>query len=240
LFLDSVGAKYEWIEDEPSLLDRVTRLITEGKVVGWFQGRMEYGPRSLGCRSILGDARSPTMQQIMNLKIKFRESFRPFAPCILRECLDQIVEMNNNQESPYMLMVAPIRRELRRQLGPEECRQMEDEDLCVRVSAQRSTVPAVTHVDYSARVQTVDPDRHGRFYRLLRRFYENTGCPLMVNTSFNIRGEPIVCTPEDAYFCFMATEMDVLVMENFLLIKQQQASAGLEITEEYKAQYALD
>jgi len=240
LFLDSVGAKYEWMEDEPSLLDRVTRLIEEGKIVGWFQGRMEYGPRSLGCRSILGDARSPTMQQIMNLKIKFRESFRPFAPCILRECVDQIVEMNNNQESPYMLMVAPIRRELRRQLGPEERRQMEEEDLCVRVSVPRSTVPAVTHVDYSARVQTVDPDRHGRFYRLLRRFYENTGCPVLVNTSFNIRGEPIVCTPEEAYFCFMATEMDVLVMENFLLIKQQQASAGLEITEEYKAQYALD
>lgn len=139
-----------------------------------------------------------------------------------------------------MLMVAPIRRELRRHLSPEERRQMEDEDPCVRVSVPRSTIPAVTHVDNSARVQTVDPDRHGRFYRLLRRFYENTGCPLMVNTSFNIRGEPIVCTPEDAYFCFMATEMDVLVMENFLLIKQQQASAGSEITEEYKAQYALD
>jgi carbamoyltransferase len=240
IFLNSMGACYERIEDEATLLDRVAGLIADEAVIGWFQGRMEYGPRALGCRSILGDARSMTMQQTMNLKIKFRESFRPFAPCILRECVDQIVEMNHDQESPYMLLVAPVRRELRRQLDAEQRRRMEDENLCVRVSVPRSTVPAVTHVDYSARVQTVDAGRHGRFYRLLRRFYETTGCPVMVNTSFNIRGEPIVCTPEDAYFCFMATEMDALVIENCLLIKRSQPSAGLEIAEEYKAQYALD
>jgi carbamoyltransferase len=180
------------------------------------------------------------MQQTMNLKIKFRESFRPFAPCILKECVDQIVELQPGQESPYMLMVAPIRRELRRQLSAEECRQMQDEDLRIRVSVPRSTVPAVTHVDYSARVQTVDPARHGRFYRLLRRFYEDTGCPVMINTSFNIRGEPIVCTPEDAYYCFMATEMDALVLENCLLLKRSQPLADVGINEKYKAQYALD
>jgi len=240
IFLDSIGARYDRIEDEATLLARVASLISDEAVVGWFQGRMEYGPRSLGCRSILGDARSTTIQQTMNLKIKFRESFRPFAPCILRECVDQIVEMDNNQESPYMLMVAPVRKELRRQLSTDECQKMKDEDLCVRVSVPRSTVPAITHVDYSARVQTVDPERHGRFYRLLRRFYEHTGCPVMVNTSFNIRGEPIVCTPEDAYMCFMATEMDALIIEDFLLIKERQSPSRSEITEEYKAQYALD
>lgn len=240
LFLDSVGARYERIEDESILLDRVSGLLENEAVVGWFQGRMEYGPRSLGCRSILGDARSRTMQQTMNLKIKFRESFRPFAPCILRECVDQIVEMNDDQESPYMLMVAEVRRDLRRKLNDEERRQLNDEDLCVRVSMPRSTLPAVTHVDYSARVQTVDSDRHGRFYRLLSRFYEKTGCPVIVNTSFNIRGEPIVCTPEDAYLCFMATGMDALVMENCLLLKPLQITDGFEITQDYTSQYALD
>jgi len=240
IYLDSIGARYDRIEDEAILLARVASLISDEAVVGWFQGRMEYGPRSLGCRSILGDARSTTIQQTMNLKIKFRESFRPFAPCILRECVDQIVEMDNNEESTYMLMVAPVRKELRRQLSTDECQKMKDEDLCVRVSVPRSTVPAITHVDYSARVQTVDPERHGRFYRLLRRFYEHTGCPVMVNTSFNIRGEPIVCTPEDAYMCFMATEMDALIIEDFLLIKERQSPSRSEITEEYKAQYALD
>ena len=239
IFLDSIGARYERME-EAALISRVAALIAEGAVVGWFHGRMEYGPRSLGGRSILGDPRSVTMQQTMNLKIKFRESFRPFAPCILKECVDQIVELEPSQESPYMLMVAPIREELRRQLSAEECRQMQDEDLRIRVSVPRSTVPAVTHVDYSARIQTVDAVRHGRFYRLLRRFYEDTGCPVMINTSFNIRGEPIVCTPEDAYYCFMATEMDALVLDNFLLIKQSQPLVDTDTNEVYKAQYALD
>ncbi|GKS58310.1 carbamoyltransferase [Nitrospira sp.] len=240
MFLDSVAASYERIDDEMLLLDRVAGLLADERVVGWFHGRMEYGPRSLGARSILGDPRSTMMQQTMNLKIKFRESFRPFAPCVLSDCVDEVTEMEKGQESPYMLLVAPIRRELRKQLTTDEQRAMENEDLCVRVSVPRSTVPAVTHVDYSARVQTVDPERHGRFYQLLRRFYEQTGCPVLVNTSFNIRGEPIVCTPEDAYYCFMSTEMDALVLENIILMKNQQPSAGLEVTDEYKAQYALD
>ena len=227
LFLNSVAATYEFIQDEPSLLDRVTHLIEEGKIVGWFQGRMEYGPRALGCRSILGDARSTSLQQTMNLKIKFRESFRPFAPCILRECVGEVVEMEEDIDTPYMLFVANIRNDLRAQLSPEEIRQMQDPDLRVRVAVPRSSLPAVTHVDYSARVQTVDGDRHGRFYRLLRRFYEETGCPVVVNTSFNIRGEPIVCTPEDAYFCFMATEIDCLVIENYVLMKSLQPSSEL-------------
>ena len=240
LFLDSVAATYEFIQDEPSLLDRVTHLIDEGKIVGWFQGRMEYGPRSLGSRSILGDARSTSLQQTMNLKIKFRESFRPFAPCILRECVGQVVEMEEDIDTPYMLFVANIREDLRAQLSAEEIRQMKDPDLRVRVAVPRSSLPAVTHVDYSARVQTVDGDRHGRFYRLLRRFYDVTGCPVVVNTSFNIRGEPIVCTPEDAYFCFMATEIDCLVMENYVLMKALQPLSELHTSDEYKAQYALD
>ena len=240
LFLDSSGASYERIDEESSLLDRVAVLLADEKVIGWFQGRMEYGPRSLGCRSILGDARSTTLQQTMNLKIKFRESFRPFAPCILKEYVDQVVDMKEGQDSPYMLLVAPVREDLRRQLSKDEQQQMKGADLRLRVTVPRSSVPAITHVDYSARVQTVDPDRHGRFYRLMRRFHERTGCPVIINTSFNIRGEPIVCTPEDAYFCFMSTGMDALVMENYLLIKELQPSTGSEITEEYKAQYALD
>ena len=176
----------------------------------------------------------------MNLKIKFRESFRPFAPSILKECVQQVVEMGEDVDTPYMLFVAHIPKDLWTQLSPEECQQMQDSDLRVRVAVPRSSLPAVTHIDYSARVQTVDPDRHGRFYRLLRKFYEVTGCPVLVNTSFNIRGEPIVCTPEDAYFCFMATEMDCLVMENYVLTKCLQPSSEFQTTEEYKAQYALD
>ena len=240
LFLDSVGAVYERIEHEPSLLDRVATLLADDKVIGWFYGRMEYGPRSLGCRSILGDARSTTMQQTMNLKIKFRESFRPFAPCILRECVDHVVEMEKGEESPYMLFVADVRAELRKCPNDEERERLRDEDLCVRVAVPRSEVPAITHVDYSARVQTVDEDRHGRFYRLMRSFYQRTGCPVLVNTSFNIRGEPIVCTPEDAYYCFMVTGMDALVMENYLLLKQSQPAECMELVEQCQAQDFLD
>ncbi len=213
LFLDSLGAKYEYIGDESVLIDRIASLLDQEKIVGWFQGRMEYGPRALGCRSIIGDARSPRMQQTMNLKIKFRESFRPFAPCVLREFVDKVFEMRPNEDSPYMLLVAPVRDDWRIPLSAEGIRKMQDPDLRVRVSVPRSKVPAITHVDYSARIQTVDPDRHGRFYRLMKRFYELTGCPVIVNTSFNIRGEPIVCTPEDAYRCFMATDIDCLVLE---------------------------
>jgi carbamoyltransferase len=240
LFLDSTGASYEYASDENVLIDRVARLLNEEKVIGWFQGRMEYGPRALGCRSIIGDARSPRMQQKMNLKIKFRESFRPFAPCVLRDFVDTVFEMRPNEDSPYMLLVAPVRDDWRLPLGRDELSKLKDPDLRVRVAVQRSRVPAITHVDYSARVQTVDPDRHGRFYRLMNRFYELTRCPVVVNTSFNIRGEPIVCTPEDAYRCFMATDMDCLILENQILMKDAQPSGVLQDAENYRARYELD
>ena len=240
LFLDSVGASYEYIGEESELLNRVVDLLTQEKVIGWFHGHMEYGPRALGSRSILGDPRSSHMQQTMNLKIKFRESFRPFAPCVLREFVHTLFEMRQNEDSPYMLFVALVREEWRLPLGSEDMARMQDPDLRVRVAVRRSKVPAITHVDYSARIQTIDEQRHGRFYRLLRRFNEVTGCPALVNTSFNIRGEPIVCTFEDAYRCFMATEIDWLVLENYILRKETQSPALQQNAEIYKAQYSLD
>jgi carbamoyltransferase len=240
LFLDSVGAGYEYLGEENRLLDRVAHLLEQEKIVGWFQGRMEYGPRALGGRSIIGDARSPRMQQTMNLKIKFRESFRPFAPCVLREYVDTVFVTRPNEDSPYMLFVAPVRDDWRIPLGPDERKRMQDADLRIRVSVPRSRVPAITHVDYSARIQTIDPERHGRFYRLMQRFYDVSGCPVLVNTSFNIRGEPIVCTPEDAYRCFMATDIDCLVLENYVLMKEAQPAGLLHDADAYKAQYALD
>lgn len=176
----------------------------------------------------------------MNLKIKFRESFRPFAPCILRECVDQIVEMRPGEDSPYMLLVAPIRDALKNPLTSEERERLQDPDLRIRVAVPRSTLPAITHVDYSARIQTVDEVRHGRFYRLIKRFYELTDCPALINTSFNIRGEPIVCTPEDAFRCFMATDMDCLVLENYVLRKDEQHPGLLEYAQAYQTGYALD
>jgi carbamoyltransferase len=240
LFLDSVGASYDFLPNEEELLGRVATALDEGKIIGWFHGRMEFGPRALGGRSIIGDARSAEMQQKMNLKIKYRESFRPFAPCVLHDMAHQIFEMQPNEESPYMLQVAPVRESWRLDLSDEDKKRMEDPDLRIRVSVPRSRIPAVTHVDYSARIQTVDPVRHGRYYRLMRRFYELTGCPVIVNTSFNIRGEPIVSSPEEAFHCFLATEMDVLVMENCILFKEAQDPASLADAETYKAQYALD
>jgi carbamoyltransferase len=240
LFLDSAGAVYEYVEDEATLNDRVASMMADGKIVGWFHGRMEYGPRSLGARSIIGDARSPEMQQAMNLKIKFRESFRPFAPCVLREYATDYFEMRPGEESPYMLFVAPLKESHRLPLTESDRQKMQDPDLRIRVAVPRSTVPAITHVDYSARIQTVDAERHGRFYRLMRRFYELTGCPVIVNTSFNIRGEPIVCTFEEAYRCFMATEIDCLVLEDFIVLKVLQPANPLHDPQIYKAQYALD
>ena len=240
LFLDSVDARYEYIATEEGLIDRVAQLIAQEKIIGWFCGRMEYGPRALGNRSIIGDARSRQMQQEMNLKIKFRESFRPFAPCVLQEHVDQVFEMRPEEESPYMLMVAPVRDSWRVPLSADDLRRLQDDDLRIRVAVPRSRIPAVTHVDYSARIQTVDPKRHGRFYRLMRRFYELTGCPVIVNTSFNIRGEPIVCTPEDAYRCFLATNIDCLVLENYILMKDAQPIEVRQDAEDYKSQYALD
>jgi carbamoyltransferase len=240
LFLDSVGARYVRVDDEQHLLDRIVSLLTTENTVGWFQGRMEYGPRALGSRSILADPRSPRIQQELNLKVKFRESFRPFAPCVLREEVATMFVTPSDMDSPYMLMVAPVRDELRRSLTVEERRQLEDPDLCVRVSVPRSSIPAVTHVDGSARVQTVDRQRHGRFYDLLHRFHATTGCPVLVNTSFNIRGEPIVCTPEDAYRCFLATNIDCLVIENYVLMRDEQPSAAVQDAQAYRMQFSPD
>jgi len=240
LFFDSLGARYHRIEVESDLLDRVASLLEGANVVGWFNGRMEYGPRALGGRSIIGDARSPEMQAVMNLKIKFRESFRPFAPCVLREHVHEVFETEPEEDSPYMLFVAPVRSEWRLELNDEDRRKMGDPDLRTRVSVARSRLPAITHVDYSARIQTVDAERHGRYYRMMKRFHERTGCPVIVNTSFNIRGEPIVCTPEDAFRCFMATDMDALVVEDFVLLKgEQPADLGPDV-EAYRASFSLD
>ncbi|HEX4262869.1 MAG TPA: carbamoyltransferase [Verrucomicrobiae bacterium] len=212
------------IDDEEILLKQIVDALIEGKVVGWFHGRMEFGPRALGARSILGDARNPAMQAVMNVKIKYRESFRPFAPCILRERAADYFALPRQTESPYMLIVAPLLEQHRTPLSDAQRNMMAtDPDLRHRVNIARSTVPAITHVDYSARIQTVDEQRHGRFYRLLKMFEQQTGCPMLVNTSFNVRGEPIVCTPDDAARCFLATDMDLLVLENFIADKKQIA-----------------
>ncbi len=233
-FLEEKGAAFRSFEREEDLLDHVADLVASEKVVGWFEGRMEFGPRALGHRSILGDARSAKMQSTMNLKIKFRESFRPFAPCVLAEEAHQFFDFEAGQESPYMLLVAPVRWEKRLDADAESVKGFE------RLQVKRSVIPAVTHVDHSARVQTVDPRRHGRLHRLMSRFKEKTGCPVIINTSFNIRGEPIVCSPEHAYRCFMATEMDVLVLENQLLYKEKQPQGTAHDVERYKAQFELD
>ncbi len=207
----------ELVEDE--LMSRVAKLLEDGNVIGWFQGRMEFGPRALGNRSILGDARSSGMQETLNLKIKFRESFRPFAPSVLRERVADCFALNNS--SPYMLLVAPVKESLRLDGESKEV----GDDFMARLKTRRSTLPAITHVDYSARVQTVAAQDNPRFHRLLGEFEKNTGCPVLVNTSFNVRGEPPVCTPEEAFRCFMRTEMDYLVLGNFLLDKRKQNPA---------------
>ena len=235
-FLDSVGAKYHPYTDHEQLIDKVADLIGQEKVIGWFQGNMEFGPRALGNRSIIGDARSEKMQSVMNRKIKFRESFRPFAPCVLREYVHDYFEMQPGQDSPYMLLVAPLREAKRLRVNTPAV-QLKGLD---KLKVKRSDVPAITHVDYSARIQTVDPQRHPKLHRLMSRFREKTGCPVIINTSFNIRGEPIVCRPTDAYRCFMATNMDVLVMENQLLYKEEQPQARQHEIDEYKARFELD
>jgi len=236
-FLDHAGAVYHHYDDEDELLGELADQIASGKVVGHFHGRMEFGPRALGSRSILGDARSPKMQSIINRKIKFRESFRPFAPSVLREDACEWFTVRPNEDSPYMLLVAGVRPQKRL---PEDDAQEGVRGIDRLLKVVRSSVPAVTHVDYSARIQTVDAERHGRYYRLLRRFKEKTGCPMIINTSFNVRGEPIVCTPEHAYRCFMATNMDVLALENYLLYKQEQPDAEEHELDEYLAQFDLD
>jgi carbamoyltransferase len=240
--LDAQSAEYRCLPDEQDLLEAVTDLLVAEKVVGWFQGRMEFGPRALGARSIIGDPRSPMMQATMNLKIKFRESFRPFAPCVLESEACRWFGLEPGQESPYMLLVAPVLEQHRLAVSADEERLMADDpDLRKRVNVVRSTIPAVTHVDYSARVQTVDPDRNPRFAGLLQTFYKRTGCPVLVNTSFNVRGEPIVCSPEDAYRCFLATEMDALVLEDVLVLKEHVVEKLDETARaRYLAQFQLD
>jgi carbamoyltransferase len=233
-FLDDKGARYRYIKDEDELCRHVASLIADEKVIGWMQGRMEFGPRALGCRSIIGDARSRKMQSVMNLKIKFRESFRPFAPVVLRDRVDEFFETRPREDSPYMLLVAPVHRNKRTEATNNGHKGLD------KLKVIRSEVPAITHVDYSARVQTVDEQRHGRFHTLMKAFESQTGCPVLINTSFNVRGEPIVCSPDDAYHCFMATNMDVLVMERFVLLKEDQPEAEQHQIGEYLAQFQLD
>ena len=229
--LRTLGAVYHRLDDE-QLIDSIAEHLAQGKVIGWLQGRMEFGPRSLGGRSILGDARNTKMQSVMNLKIKYRESFRPFAPSVLREKVSEYFQMDSN--SPYMLLVAPVVEKRRLPFDPKH-EALWGIDL---LNIPRSDVPAITHIDYSARVQTVHEDTNARYHHLLSAFERKTGCAVLVNTSFNVRGEPIVCTPEDAYRCFMRTEMDVLVLENFVLLKEEQKP--LENDSDWKSEFALD
>jgi carbamoyltransferase len=230
-FLRSKEAPYERLSDDV-LFDRVAEQLAEGKVVGWFQGRMEFGPRALGARSVLGDARNPKMQSVMNLKIKYRESFRPFAPSVLRERVADYFDLN--ADSPYMLLVAPVVESRRTPLTNEQ-QSLWGIDL---LNVPKSDIPAATHVDYSARVQTVHEDTNPRYYRLLKTFEAKTGCGVLVNTSFNVRNEPIVCTPEDAYRCFMRTAIDILVLENCLLCKTDQKP--LEGDTNWQQEFELD
>ena len=213
--LARVGARFSTLPDD-RLIEVTVGALAAGRAVGWFQGRMEFGPRALGARSILGDPRSPTMQSALNLKVKYRESFRPFAPSVLREDVADWFELD--RDSPYMLLVADVRKEHRREMTAEEQGLWGIEKLHVR----RSGIPAVTHVDYSARIQTVHRETNPRYHALLSAFKARTGCPILVNTSFNVRGEPIVCTPEDAFRCFMGTEIEVLVIENCYLTRERQ------------------
>ena len=210
------GAAYRRYDDFGKLCSEVAGLLQDGQVVGWFQGRMEYGPRALGNRSILGDARHPEMQKKLNLKIKYREGFRPFAPSVIEECIPEFFDLD--RPSPYMLLVAPVRQERQNPL-PED---YHSRPLYERLYHLRSDVPAITHIDYSARIQSVNKDVNPRYWQLIDTFRQQTGYGVIVNTSFNVRGEPIVCTPEDAYRCFMGTEMDYLVMGDFLFKKEEQ------------------
>jgi len=237
-FLEGKQVRYTFYEQEPALLEAVAKEMASEKVIGWFSGRMEFGPRALGARSIIGDPRSPAMQSQMNLRIKFRESFRPFAPCVLIEDVQKYFD--HDRESPYMLMVADVKKEHWLPLTPEQVQLMKDPDLRKRVNVPRSTLPAITHVDMSARLQTVDEERHGRYWRLMKEFKRQTGCGVIINTSFNIRGEPIVCTPDDAYRCFMASDMDVLVLENCVLRRTEQPQQDESARKQYIESFKLD
>ena len=228
--LAGIGARFSTLSDN-RLIEATVEALAEGKAIGWFQGRMEFGPRALGARSILGDARSPAMQSLLNLKVKYRESFRPFAPSVLREDVAGWFDLDS--DSPYMLLVADVAKQHRREMTPAEQALFGIEKLNV----PRSSIPAVTHVDYSARIQTVHRETNPRYHALLSAFKERTGCPVLVNTSFNVRGEPIVCTPEDAFRCFMGTEIEVLVAENCFLKKEDQDP---RLRLDYKAAFTPD
>lgn len=233
--LEAAGAVYQQHTDDVALCDAVAQLLTDEKVVGWFQGRMEFGPRALGARSILADPRSPQMQSQLNQKIKFRESFRPFAPIVLREQADRYFQMPPYHDSPYMLLVTPLQADRR---GPPAA----DPPAAglAKLGQVRSEIPAVTHVDGSARIQTVDAQRHPLLHQLLMAFHEQTGCPVLVNTSFNVRGEPIICTPQDAYRCFLATDLDALVLGRYVLLKEEQRPANGDAQQKHLAQFQLD
>ncbi|NMD07039.1 MAG: hypothetical protein GYA66_03570, partial [Phyllobacteriaceae bacterium] len=228
--LTAAGANFEVLADK-KLISETATALADGKAVGWFQGRMEFGPRALGNRSILGDPRSPKMQSVLNLKVKYRESFRPFAPSVLRENVAEWFEIDS--DSPYMLLVADVVKKKRRKMTAKEEALFGIEKLNV----PRSDIPAVTHVDYSARVQTVHKDTNPLYHALIKDFGKKTGCPVVVNTSFNVRGEPLVCSPEDAFRCFMGTEIEVLVVGNCVLRKEAQDPA-LKLN--YETAFELD
>tara|TARA_Y100001968_G_C19413228_1_gene747521 strand:+ start:1 stop:1569 length:1569 start_codon:yes stop_codon:yes gene_type:complete len=230
-YLERINAPFQALEDE-ELFEKLALILDEGKVIGWFNGPMEFGPRALGGRSIIGDPRNQKMQSVMNLKIKYRESFRPFAPSVLEE--DVANQFEIEAKSPYMLLVAPVKKELCQEMTKEQKKLFGIEKLNI----PRSFLPAITHVDYSARVQTVSATTNPRYYQLISAFKRKTGCPTIVNTSFNVRGEPIVCTPQDAYRCFMRTEMDVLVLQNQILFKTEQPKT--EKDETWKQEFELD
>ena len=228
--LKELGAKYKKLSEE-ELLQITAKELSEEKIVGWFQGKMEFGPRALGARSIIADPRSEKMQKTLNLKVKFRESFRPFAPSIIREDLSNWFELNS--DSPYMLLVADVNKSIRKEMTDKEKKLFGIDKLNVK----RSDIPAVTHVDYTARIQTVHQDTNPKYYKLLQNFKKITNCPVIVNTSFNIRGEPIVCNVKDAFKCFMGTDLDILVCENFIIYKDQQ---DVQLKEDYKDKFDLD
>ncbi|GBE45153.1 decarbamoylnovobiocin carbamoyltransferase [bacterium BMS3Bbin11] len=230
-YLDSINAPYSKLEDEV-LMPKLAGILDSEKVVGWFSGRMEFGPRALGGRSIIGDPRSPKMQSIMNLKIKYRESFRPFAPAVKAESVSDGFEID--RKSPYMLLVAPVKEDKRKPMTEEQEKLFGID----RLNIPRSELPAITHVDYSARIQTIHQDTNPRFHDLISQFEARTGCPVLINTSFNVRGEPIVASPEDAYRCFMRTEMDYLVMENILLSRENQPEHKQD--DSWKDEFELD
>lgn len=228
--LRKCGARYHSLS-EADLVDKVASALSEGKAVGWMQGRMEFGPRALGGRSIIADPRSAVMQKQLNLKVKFRESFRPFAPSVLREHVHEWFE--HDTDSPYMLLVGNVKEERRLKMTDEEKALFG----IAKLNVPRSSIPAVTHVDYSARIQTVHRDTNPKYHAVIQSFFEQTGCPIVVNTSFNVRGEPIICTPEDAFRCFMGTGLDVLAVGNYLLLKDEQDPA---LKENYEDRYELD